>query len=138
MKVRVLFALVPFALSCGCSDSGGRLALRGSVSLDGEPLADGAISFRPLAGTKGPAAGGDIVDGHFSIRAQDGTFSGKFRVEIRAMRKTRQQDTYPITGETFDIEEQYLPLRYNEQSELEREVTADGPNDFKFDLQQNE
>ena len=33
-----------------------------------------------------------------------------------------------------DVMEQYLPARYNRQSELTVEVTKEGPNRFEFTL----
>ena len=45
-----------------------------------------------------------------------------------------------VENETDSIEvdemEQFIPERYNRQSELTREITTDGPNQFTFELQQ--
>ena len=114
-------------LLAGCgSDSQQRHSLEGTVTLDGQPLASGAITFRPLAGTDGPSAGGKVTDGRFSVQPEGGTFVGKFRVEITASRKSGKQEKDYRTGKPMDIIEQYLPPRYNSQSELTAEVTAEG------------
>ena len=38
------------------------------------------------------------------------------------------------TGRLVDQVEQYIPTRYNRQSELTVEVTDSGPNEYTFDL----
>ena len=119
----------------GCSDhAGGRLAVQGTVRLDGQPLGRGSISFRPAAGTTGPTAGAKIVDGRFSIPPGKSLFAGKYRVEITATRKTGKQVKDPTFGAMVDQVAQYLPGKYNRSSELAAEVKPGGPNYFKFDL----
>ncbi len=88
------------------------------------------IQFRPLSGTPGPTAGGEIRDGRFAITAERGTFAGKFRVEITARRKTGRKTHDELAGTTLDEYEQYLPSRYNSESDLIVEVTEAGPNEF--------
>ena len=119
----------------GCGDrAGGRLAVQGAVTFDGQSLDGGSISFRPVAGTTGPTAGAKIVDGRFSIPTDKSLFAGKYRVEITATRKTGKQVKDPTFGAMVDQVAQYLPGRYNRRSELTAEVRPGGPNDFKFDL----
>ena len=121
-------------LLAGCSGTSGRQSLEGNVTLDGEPLPEGGISFRPLPGTRGPTAGGKISEGKFSVSPGKGTFVGTFRVEITASRKTGRKKLDPIMGDEVDEMVQFIPERYNRQSELRAEVTAEGPNRFDFTL----
>lgn len=73
----------------GCGEQASdRQSLKGTVTLDGTPLVEGSILFVPQQGTKGPTAGGKISEGRFSVSPEGGTFSGTFRVEITAVRKT--------------------------------------------------
>ena len=118
----------------GCGPANGRHSLEGRVTLDGEPVADGVINFRPQPGTPGPTAGGQITAGRFSIPLEGGTFAGIFRVEITAARKTGGKERHLRTGEMVDLYEQYLPARYNRQSELTAEVQQSDSNQFEFDL----
>ena len=120
-------------LTVGCGQPGNRLGLNGTVTLDGEPLEVGSIAFLPGSDTKGPTAGGRISEGQFSVAADKGIFEGEFRVAITASRKTGRQEKDPF-GNPFDVREQYLPARYNRQSELTAEVTSSGPNEFEFAL----
>lgn len=113
-------------LAVGCSGDG-MLTITGSVTYDGQPLADGAISFHPLDAKIAPQ-GGLIAAGRFRVR----TRPGRYRVEIRATRP--QAGAVELTpGAT--PREQYIPARYNDESTLEAEVTPQGANTFTFDLQ---
>ena len=126
----------------GCSPSSDRHSLTGTVTLDGEPLSQGSIVFFPQPGTPGPSAGGHIVDGRFSIAPEGGTMAGTFRVEITASRKTGRQIVDPTLkmmnpdaeSAMIDQTEQYIPPRYNKQSELTAEVRKSGSNNFEFEL----
>jgi len=126
-----LLSLAVLLAGCGGSP---RLAVTGTVTLDGTPLKEGYIQFRPLPGTPGPTAGAEIVDGRFSIAEEKGTFAGTFRVEITAMRDTGGTVMDDMTGKNLPAHEQYLPAQYNSQSELTAEVTTTGPNQFEFRL----
>ena len=61
-------------------------------------------------------------------------FAGQFRVKITAQRNTGRQATDPYRGGKYDVQEQYLPARYNRKSQLEATLTPEGANVFDFDL----
>jgi len=126
---------------CGCNHDG-RQPLQGTVTLDDQPLPAGDVTFFPLPGTPGPTAGGKIVDGHFSIPAEGGTMAGTFRVQITAQRKTGKQ-VFDSTAQMMDPKakngmidqyEQYIPARYNQQSELTADVVKGSHKSFEFVL----
>jgi hypothetical protein len=133
---RAWLAVMLFGLlvSWGCSQSGGRQSLEGTVTLDGKPLAEGSIVFVPQPGTKSPTCGGTISEGHFSIAPAGGAFTGKFRVEITAIRTTGRKVARRQDGKMMDETAQVIPARYNAQSELTATVTEKGPNRFEFPL----
>ena len=85
-------------------------------------------------GTGGPTAGADIVGGKFAIPASNGTFAGKFRVEITASRLSSKKVADRFTGKPVDSYEQFIPHRYNRGSQLEADVKADAANRFEFSL----
>jgi hypothetical protein len=122
------------AVWCGCGNNDGRLAVSGNVKLDGKPLPEGSIEFLPIAGTGGPTAGATIEEGKYRIAAGRGLFAGQFRVKISAQRNTGRQAMDPYRGVKYDVQEQYLPARYNRKSRLEAVLTAEGANVFDFDL----
>ena len=120
----------------GCSRGAGRQALEGTVTWDGTPLAEGSIIFLPQASTKSPTCGGTISQGRFSIAPAGGAAGGTFRVEITAVRNTGRKVTSFHMGRSIEKDEgeQYIPVRYNSQSELTATVTERGPNRFEFAL----
>ena len=128
-----VLAVVCLLLSLAGCESGGRKGLTGTVTFDGQLLPDGRIVFRPQSGTEGPSAGGLIQEGKFAVSSSEGVVVGSYRVEIEAGRSTGRQEL-DETGRLVDQVEQYIPTRYNRQSELTVEVTDSGPNEFTFDL----
>jgi hypothetical protein len=118
----LLAGLAVLAIGCSRSEF---VEVTGSVSWQGKPVEIGEIIFAPRNKSVAPVAG-RIRGGEYKLLAKP----GKVRVEIQAVRKTGKRD--PKEG--FEITELYIPRRYNEESELEAEVTADGDNRFEFAL----
>ena len=70
-----------FCLGCGNDNPLGRLAVEGTVTLNGEPLKTGNILFTPYqAGTVG--SGAVITEGKFKIAAKKGMMPGEYGVKI--------------------------------------------------------
>lgn len=132
-RKNVMIVIVGFVLLGGCG-TGGIFFLEGRVTLDGSPLEDGYITFIPEADTPGPDAVAPVRDGRFAITATGGPLTGTFRVKIIANRETDRKQVDDISGKLVPIIQQYIPARYNEQSELIIEVREDQPNEFKFAL----
>jgi hypothetical protein len=116
----------------GCGSTGGRQAIEGTVTLDGKPLEKGQITLVPQGDTRGPTAGAEIVGGKFAIPAAGGTFVGKFRVEITASRPGGRKVPDRMTGKLLDGYEQFIPARYNAESQLSADVKAGAVNRFEF------
>jgi acetyl esterase/lipase len=65
-----------------------RVALRGTVKLDGEPLPRGTVVLTPVQGTSAPPVvayvfGTVVLPGEFGLRAERGPTPGRYRVEVR-------------------------------------------------------
>lgn len=88
----------------------------------------------PLADTKSPSCGGKIVDGRFSVLPSGGASPGTFRVEITASRNTGRKVINPRDGALIDEIVQYIPPRYNRNSELKATVGDQSDNRFEFVL----
>jgi len=111
---------------CGCGGadkSGHRAAVKGTVTLDGKPLARGAIKFSPLEGTSGVVTGTPIEDGHFDLPEEIGAAVGWNRVEITAMKKTGKMVPDPFSpGTKVEMETSAVAARFNTDSTLKLEV----------------
>lgn len=136
----VRHALLWFALAgllSGCSEGGPtRAEVSGTVKVNGQPVAEGAINFFPVDGALGPEAGAAIADGKFHISRAQGPVVGKNRVELRAFQKSGRkiQDPTAPAGTLTDEVANIFPPEFNSNSTLVREVkTAD--NVFDFDIQ---
>jgi hypothetical protein len=124
-----------FALT-GCSNDGvQRAEVSGTVTFNGQPVKEGSINFFPTDGTKGPEAGGAILDGKYHIPKAKGPVVGKNRVELRAFQKTgrRIQDPTAPPGTLTEEIANVFPLEFNTNSELRRDVQP-GKNDLPFEI----
>jgi len=131
------FCLVVLCFApCGCQPSSPHkeetYPVSGTVTLDGEPLAEGDIHFI----TKETASLDvlPIQGGRFEGQAK----AGKRRVEIKAYRtekpaETSGQPTMPGADQPTRVN--YIPARYNTESTLTADVTETGPNQFTFELE---
>jgi hypothetical protein len=126
--MRGCLALILFALA-GCSSTSSDGEVSGSVSVDGQPAENGAISFFPLDG-RGPTGGCAITAGRYSVRLP----VGAYRVEVRVSVKVGERKLYdtpdsPVQPTFREI----LPAKYNIDSELKYDVIA-GPQEKNWDL----
>lgn len=109
----------------GCGPTGPKMvAVSGTVTMDGKPLADGLISFKTTQA-------GDIE----TINVKDGQFSGKAkegerRVEIYTFRINKGD----FGGMPMEFKQNLVPPRYSSESTLTAKVTGEGPNQFAFDI----
>ncbi|MBA4066878.1 MAG: hypothetical protein C0501_24860 [Isosphaera sp.] len=127
------FPLAPLlALSGGCGSPAadpGPVPVRGTVTLDTAPLADGQVSF---------ITPGQVPE---TLAVRAGAFEGSVRpgtrrVEVAVYRPYRIPADAPkeLHGLMAGGKENYLPDRYHTKSTLTAEVRPDGPNEFRFDI----
>ncbi len=101
----------------GCG-SNGRSTVEGTVTLNGQPIESGAMSFRPLDG-KTPTVGCFITAGRFRLQVP----IGSMRVEISAMEKSgKGVSTAQGAPVEVDLVTEAIPERYNAKSELVMDV----------------
>jgi hypothetical protein len=123
-----LWAFLPalFLMGCGSPDTA---QVAGKVTLDGQPLQEGAIQFYPVDGAS-PTAGGPIRAGEYAVTAAPVRMQVKI-TGVKAVGKRRTFDS--PSSPTVDVYAQIVPARYNEQSELVRDLQT-GDNSLDFDL----
>ncbi len=137
LAVVVLAAvLLPVAAGCGASGPP-RAAVKGRVTLDGQPLAAGAIHFVPVGQTKGPLAAARIVNGEYSLSRAEGPVVGRVRVEIYSPTEAAIPLDDPLAFAAADasaMPQERLPARYNRASNQFVDVKSEGENHFDFQL----
>lgn len=113
-------ALMPCLAGCGCRD--GLTVISGTVVYGGRPVQRGVIAFLPVDGN-GPTAAAVVSDGKYSVKAAPGLK----RVQIEAYNVIGRRSVVPgdLTSPMVDLQEQFLPVRYNTESELTCEITGD-------------
>ena len=126
-------AMLAICLLIGCGgDDIPRVEVRGEVTLDGEPLKTGAITFIPTG--KGPSAGTTIQDGAYVVDAAKGPSPGEYKVEIDSSQPTGKK-VVGTDGETMEDEyENVIPAKYNRQTTLKVVLEPDGDNEHNFPL----
>lgn len=127
---RLLLLLTAGCLvAAGCGPADSRVAVEGSVTLDGRPLAEGQVIFVPNEKSLG-AEGAAIAAGRFTIRVHP----GPHRVEIVSMAREERPvpaGGLPEQGITF---RNLVPSRYNEKSTLTADVAPAGSSRLDFEL----
>jgi hypothetical protein len=127
-RVAVL-AVALFVLLAGCSNN--RMAqVTGTVSLDGQPIDKGSISFIPADG-KGATAGSEIKDGKYNVSKVS---PGTMLVQIRYAKVSGTKKLYDAPGsKTRDTYTEVLPKKYNDDTELRFDVQP-GRNEKNWEL----
>jgi hypothetical protein len=121
---------------CGDSDGLAREAISGTVTLDGQPLADGAIQMLPINRTEGTAGGAIVKDGKYTIEREKGLLPGQYRVVISSSQAgaAAPSDGPPGPVPTSDAPKDPIPAKYNIETTLTADVKSGTPNVFPFEL----
>jgi hypothetical protein len=137
MDRRALVLAVVVVWAAGCDPRSYKTAaVSGRVTLDGKPLANATIQFYPLAGPDltepGPTSVGHTDEsGRYTLTLSNGKSTagavvGKHKVIIILTPKDNPADPRP----KYHVQ---LPARYNRNTELQRDVPAEGAEHI-FDL----
>lgn len=135
--VRLMIAAVACSMWSGCGgDTGPTMYnVRGTVSLDGEPLKTGDVIFEAADGSSTEA--GKIQDGAFAFQSQP----GPKKVSIRASKKKFGPPGIGPRGEDY-ILVRMIPRKYDlPENRLTAEVQASNEetaNNFVFKLTSDE
>lgn len=127
VAVLLAFFLVVSEIGCGHNEDLGTVT--GTVTLDGEPLADAFIEFIPTSGEGSPSYGRTDANGKYELkfsRSESGAWLGPNTVRITT------EDVEDVNGEEQFIPEK-VPTQYNVNSTLTADVES-GSNTFDFEL----
>jgi hypothetical protein len=133
-RARGLVLLFAIVTGCGSGDGLKRQAISGTVTLDGEAIARGAILFEPATDESGTAVGATIRQGSFTIARQDGPVPGEYLVRIYASSGVQAPPGKGQTERTPRAMVERLPPRYNTRTELTASVRDRSPNRYNFAL----
>lgn len=123
-------AIVLAGVGCGRTSRLDVRPVSGTVKVDGVLVEDGWITFTALSGdTRGFA--GRIERGGYRVEA----FPGRAQVAITAQRDVpgKMSSGGPGTPEV-PVREQFIPVRYNDSTELEADIPPAGIRGLDFDL----
>jgi hypothetical protein len=125
------------ATGCSRGNARGRLPISGTVTLDGQPLESGYITFEPK-GTQNTQAGASIVAGKFEIPQPAGAAPGHYAVAVMAGAGKPLGNLSPGTPEyeaaALKKDTERIPRKYNVKTTLVADVQTDGENVFTFNL----
>ena len=114
--VKLSVCFVVFCAVTGCSgqpdDAPDKFLVTGKVTLNGVPVASGEVIVRAIDGSTSSA--GEIKGGNYALEAT----TGNKRVEITAYHEVEGQFNEENPGEKVPVREQYIPGKYNAESEL--------------------
>lgn len=114
-------------LVAGCSKGKPVGDVQGKVTVNGQPLAEGAVRFIPVNGDTA-ATGGLIRNGEFQVEVP----VAKQRVEISSNIVDKEKTPPNATADQI-VMKSLVPARYNSQSNVTLDVVS-GVNEVEYKL----
>lgn len=116
-----------------------RVAIAGTISIDGEPMESGNIRFVPLANTNGPKTTHTVLNGRFESDAANGPCLGEHKVEIELTGSEQyghddEEALARLQVERVRLRQPKLPAIDNESSTLKATIERDGNPSLEFKL----
>lgn len=95
------------------------MRIEGSITVDGQPVKEGSITFQPLPGTSGPVSGASIIDGHYKIDKAKGPVVGEYQIDLTGRVPTGRKITTEAAGDkiTTDEMKDIIPLKHRSQND---------------------
>jgi hypothetical protein len=130
--VSILLLVCGAVVGCANQEPAG-IPVSGTVTFQGKPLDQGAIEFSPTS-QQGTFSGGEIVDGQYSIPAEQGLAPGSYDVRITSSEGGTQAPADQAPGESTITAKERIPAAYNSATTLKVDVTKDGNKTFDFQI----
>ncbi|MDR1270985.1 MAG: hypothetical protein LBK82_15830 [Planctomycetaceae bacterium] len=132
-----ILLLLSFAIGCNNNNPQGRVPVRGEVTLNGQPLAQGNVLFSSLPGTTPTVVtGSPIKNGTFSLSAEHGLIPNQeYLVQFSSVEevpgtRTETDDPMSTKVKTRNI----IPPQYGTESKETVTATKKSPNVYRFEL----
>jgi hypothetical protein len=121
-KMRTCFILLGITVSLVIAGCGGRgyptAQIQGRVTVGGQPVARGSITFTPLQPGRGPGTSASVESGRYTV---ENAPQGRVRVDFQALKDTGRTETQ--FGKTYPVMVNLIPDKY--RAGLEIEVAGD-------------
>ena len=121
---------------CGGGDGLDRQSVTGTVTLDGQPLETGLITFDPASATAETSSATEIVDGTYAFNSQNGPVPGTYRVVINSSGgESIEPPAGQAPGDTYlPPPEEKIPQKYNSNTTLTATVESGSSEPINFEL----
>jgi hypothetical protein len=136
IKFSLVFSLLVAIAGCGSKPIGESIS--GVITVDGQPMQEGLITFEPMERTTGPKISTMIDNGSYLISPTEGIHAGIFRVEIlgippgvKALADGRGHSESPVRPRSAYRE---VAAEFNFQSRLFATVVKGVSNQFDFQV----
>jgi len=136
LKLPLVFSLLVAIAGCGSKPIGESIS--GLVTVDGQSMLEGLITFEPIERTTGPKISTIIENGSYLIKPSEGIHAGIFRVEIlgippgvKALADGRGHSESPARSSPVYRE---VAAEFNFQSRLFATVMKGVSNQFDFQV----
>jgi hypothetical protein len=112
-------ATVVLLVGCG---GDGKTEIQGVATWNGAPIEEGYVELSPTDG-QGQVVGADVKQGAFTLR----TVPGEKHVSVTAKKKIGERPPTERIPYAEPIYQQFLPAKFNENSELHVTIASDDP-----------
>ncbi|MHC4875772.1 MAG: hypothetical protein ACYTGL_04690 [Planctomycetota bacterium] len=124
MRFVTTLLIVLTMAGCGGNDGPRRVAVTGTVTQGGEPVAVGSVAILPDDGHSGPAATGAVEDGDFAFNSSTGPLPGPHVVVIRSMIPKDELMRLQASGEEPKMSWEF-PLAIPDESAFHHDFVLD-------------
>jgi hypothetical protein len=132
----LLAIVLPALPGCtGSKDPYGRLPLAGTVTFQGQPLAEGIIEFLPSDPNQRLSTRTLVSKGKYQVPREQGVPPGTYRVLISSPDPSSQDTGEQLGPPGMKMPppaKERIPARYNRQSRVTVDVQDGGANTFDF------
>lgn len=132
----LVLAMLPLALTLGCSETTGpqRVAVSGTVTLDGSPVSGVSVILNPL-GPDGLSAVAFVENGEFTLPEDRGPTAGSISVRFNPEGAELEEALERMQSNSKNpFQPVQIPECYQRDRAFEKTITETGPNRFAFEL----